>query len=273
MKQVLSKAVLQANIEYHSKMGLKYQEQPHINKKNAERIQVILKDIQKETKGKKLLDVGCGTGFIVDIAKNIFDEVIGLDITPAMLEQIKPAKNVKTILAESSKMPFENNLFDSVTSCSFLHHLYRIQPTLREIYRVLKKGGIYFNDLDPNFYYFHQLSLIDPNSKYGEIIGKELEADQKLYTHHKAEFQIEKRTIDLAEYHRQIKRGMKEEDITRALKSVGFKEIKIFYYWFLGQGEIEKMSIREAQDFDLFFQKLLPISRDLYKYFGFYAKK
>lgn len=271
MTKNLAQKILEANIEYHSKLVGDYREQPYINPRNIARVREIIKKLAKETGGGRLLDLGCGTGFIIDIARKYFREVVGLDITPAMLEKVSKAKNVKVVLAQSAKIPFKNNYFDVCTSYSFLHHLHEPKSTIKEIFRVLKRDGVFYNDQDPNYYYYRQLENLE--APMSPILVPEMTSAKNLYKTYKDQYQISKETLDLAEYQRKIKKGLKEEELIKLMKNSGFRDIKVFYQWYVGQGVIEKKSLREAERVDGFLQDLLPISRNLYKYFGFLAKK
>lgn len=104
-----------------------------------------------ELKNKeKLLDVGCGTGSLLIVAKKLYPQItaIGIDIDEKIL---KIAKNkirkenlkIEFIKTSSGKLPFKDLEFDVVVSSLVFHHLpldLKIK-TIREIKRILKKGG------------------------------------------------------------------------------------------------------------------------------------
>lgn len=105
--------------------------------------------------GDDLLDVGCGTGTLLRIAKLRYPKsrVVGTDPDERILRiakknvmrererELNPA--VELIKAEAEKLPFPPATFTVVTSSLVFHHL----PTkgkkqaLKEIYRVLKPNG------------------------------------------------------------------------------------------------------------------------------------
>lgn len=91
----------------------------------------------------KILDVGCGTGFVSQLYPNY--DITGIDISDGMLSQ-NPYHWVK---APAEDIPFEADTFDFVVCRSLLHHLEDPVVGLTEMMRVLKPGGT-FVCWDPN---------------------------------------------------------------------------------------------------------------------------
>ena len=80
-KIITREEVREANIKYHTKMATYYNKhQPHYNSENVERVEKIIKDLAKKTGGGSIIDIGCGTGFILKIARKYFNRVVGIDI-------------------------------------------------------------------------------------------------------------------------------------------------------------------------------------------------
>lgn len=94
----------------------------------------------------KLLDVGCGTGEILNrIANNKNQKYYGLDLSDKMLEIAKAKKNSKNITyvnGDSEKMPFKDNFFDIVICVESFHHYPNPNNVAKEFKRILKKGGV-----------------------------------------------------------------------------------------------------------------------------------
>ena len=100
----------------------------------------------KQNEYNKLLDIGCGTGWLIDnLSKEHNANHFGLDISENMLEQAK-SKNIENatfVLGSSLEPPYEDESFDVVTCIQSFHHYPDSKKAMQEAYRVLKKGGIY----------------------------------------------------------------------------------------------------------------------------------
>jgi SAM-dependent methyltransferase len=96
--------------------------------------------------GFDVLDVGCGQG--IDLANNALAgaRVTGIDLTARHVELARShltALGLTGIVVEgdAEDLPFANESFDRVTSNGVLHHTPDIGRALREIHRVLRRGG------------------------------------------------------------------------------------------------------------------------------------
>ncbi len=99
-----------------------------------------------------LLDLGCGTGTFVTVAARYCREVIGADVSEAMLASARE----KASRLGLGNIRFENHGFltyhhhgvplDAVTTTYALHHLpdYWQAVALRRIYAMLKSGGRFY---------------------------------------------------------------------------------------------------------------------------------
>ncbi len=103
-------------------------------------------DFLKGKEYKKLLDIGCGTGYLISmLSKDYNAEYIGLDLSPEMINQAirKNIKNARFIEGRSDELPFEDNSFDIVTCSQSFHHYPETDKPMQEAKRVLKNGGLY----------------------------------------------------------------------------------------------------------------------------------
>ena len=83
----------------------------------------------------KVLDVGCGIGFVSQLYPNF--DITGIDISQEMLDR-NPHHWLR---ASAENIPFPDNHFDFIICRSLLHHLEVPQRGLLEMHRVLKPNG------------------------------------------------------------------------------------------------------------------------------------
>ena len=109
-----------------------------------ERVAKAMADYYGIKPGDKILDVGCGKGFLLfDFTKVVPGvEVYGLDISEYAIENSKEEIKGRLQLGNATSLPFEDHSFDFVYSITTLHnlHCYDLDKALREIERVGKKN-------------------------------------------------------------------------------------------------------------------------------------
>jgi len=99
------------------------------------------------TGSERVLDIATGPGYIAEALAATAREVVGVDLTEAMLaigrERTKErgVSNVSFRAADAENLPFENGAFDVVVCRLALHHLLKPLDVLREMARVSRAGG------------------------------------------------------------------------------------------------------------------------------------
>jgi 2-polyprenyl-3-methyl-5-hydroxy-6-metoxy-1,4-benzoquinol methylase len=92
--------------------------------------------------GKRLLDVGCGSGFFLKAAEEIGWEAEGVEISPVASEYAQNIVRVKVLEGKLEAYHLPPEKYDLVVLIETIEHLTNPLDTLREIYRILKKEGI-----------------------------------------------------------------------------------------------------------------------------------
>lgn len=100
--------------------------------------------------GQRVLDLGCGTGTLAVLIKEIHPKVeaTGIDgdakiLAIAKRKAAKKGVDIQFDEGLSFKLPYADESFERVVSSLFFHHLMRADKlnTLREVLRVLKTDG------------------------------------------------------------------------------------------------------------------------------------
>ena len=122
-------------------------------------IEILKKYIENE-KIDTIVDIGCGTGLSTNVCENYENKVIGVEPSVDMLNiaRLKENNKVKFVQGWGDKTGLESEFADIVI-CSQAFHWMEPKSTINEVYRILKKGGIF--------------AVIDAD--YPPVIGKELE--------------------------------------------------------------------------------------------------
>lgn len=94
--------------------------------------------------GKDVLDVGCGTGRVSEIAiRRGAASTTGIDTSTTMLDVARAQSGGRStwIRGDACALPFGPSSFDVVICALMLGHVERLDTALRETNRVLKTGG------------------------------------------------------------------------------------------------------------------------------------
>lgn len=112
----------------------------------------ILQDdlITKDSINQDILEIGCGTGRVLEFMAYDFNQVVGVDISGEMIRQasvrLEKYKNISLFETDGYKLPFTDETFGVVFSYLVFQHfkdVFMLQRNFEEAYRVLKPGGIF----------------------------------------------------------------------------------------------------------------------------------
>lgn len=121
--------------------------------------------IKKFSIGKKTLDYGCGSGDSTLFLNELGLDVEGVDISLEMLQEAKKLNSGLTFeLIQSGRLPYEDSIFDIVFSSFVLFEIAtkkELNVVIDEIYRVLKRGGIFIGVTGSEELYSHKWLSLD----------------------------------------------------------------------------------------------------------------
>jgi ubiquinone/menaquinone biosynthesis C-methylase UbiE len=92
--------------------------------------------------GRLTIDIGCGEGRVTRDLRELGHNVVGLDVSPSMVEAAREADpGGDYLLASATEMPFEDGAADVAIAFMTLMDMDDMPGALREIARVLEPGG------------------------------------------------------------------------------------------------------------------------------------
>lgn len=103
--------------------------------------------LKKDFKGKRLLDIGAGEGYVTIEMAKIGLKVVALDISQVALDNISRymlqfnLPNITLIHSSADKIPIKSHSVHYIVANAILEHIPNEAETIREWKRVLKPGG------------------------------------------------------------------------------------------------------------------------------------
>ena len=271
---------LEANIYVHAFLANagEYQKSPHFRPENQAKVRGILKRLMtvqpvSGSSTSKVIDFGCGTGFMIDLMKDLFVEIHGVDITLDMMKHVDLSSgniHLHESLAESTS--FADDHFDFATAYSFMDHLFDYKDFLREAFRVVKPGGTFYSDLNPNRAFIAAMARAENGTGFTvtPLVEREIQGALHNGAHYQQHFGMDGTLLEKAEPIKSLDKGFDAEEVLVTARSIGFTDCRVEYEWFLGQAKIMHEQTQErAEIVDEYLNSVLPVSSQLYKYLRF----
>jgi 2-polyprenyl-6-hydroxyphenyl methylase/3-demethylubiquinone-9 3-methyltransferase len=95
-----------------------------------------------EVRDRRVLDVGCGTGWFSREMERAGGRVVALDIGVNLLEKVAAKCGAARVAADACRLAFADESFDVVISSECIEHTVDPLQALAEMCRVLKPGGV-----------------------------------------------------------------------------------------------------------------------------------
>lgn len=133
--------------EFYAKYA--YSKDPWISPITIKRYHSLLDEFEPYRKTNKLLDVGCGAGHFLKVAKERGWEVYGTEYSPAAIALCE-SKGIQMTEGALDERHFEQAGFDVITSFEVLEHINNPQEDTGSIVNLLRPGGMHYLTT-PNF--------------------------------------------------------------------------------------------------------------------------
>ncbi|KAA3607032.1 MAG: class I SAM-dependent methyltransferase [Calditrichaeota bacterium] len=101
--------------------------------------QIVYKYLKESS---NVLELGCGTGLILQRVKDRCKNSFGIDISLGMLKKAKPKKLNKILQGDLTALPYKDDTFDLLYSFKVLAHVKEMKKAFSEFDRVLSKDGV-----------------------------------------------------------------------------------------------------------------------------------
>lgn len=269
---------IKANIYVHAFLANagEYNKSPHFRPENQEKVRNILLRLTAVcSERKKAIDFGCGTGFMIHLMRDLFDEVHGVDVTQDMMKQVDLSSGNVTLhesLAESTL--FAADTFDFATAYSFMDHLVDYRDFLREAYRVLKRSGVFYSDLNPNRDFIHAVAgaerLAGGVLPVTPIVRREIQGALHNGEHYQEQYGMSAELLEKAEPIKTHDQGFNAVEVLEAAREIGFSDCRVEFEWFLGQAKVmHEQSRADSDTVEQYLSAVLPVSSHLFKYLRF----
>ena len=100
--------------------------------------------------GARVADLGCGSGIFTSLLSEHGYDVVGLDISPKLLQLARTKyPKIEFLEGDVEALPFPAESFHGILLSGIVHHLPDPERCAAEVYRALKPGGR-FVAFDPN---------------------------------------------------------------------------------------------------------------------------
>ncbi len=118
--------------------------------------------------GKKLLEIGCGTGHWSEYFADNGFEVTGVDVSESMMKKAKEKQipNTAFQVADGRKLPFEDDAFNVVSAVTVLEFSSDAEKILSEMVRCVKKNGTILLGLLNSLNSYNQKRSENPSSVF-----------------------------------------------------------------------------------------------------------
>ena len=101
----------------------------------------LIRSLLKGESCTRLLDIGCGGGFMLSELGDVFETAEGIDMSPEAIEFGGQFTGARMSVANAEQLPFDTDEFDAIVTTDAFEHIPDDAAAMREAFRVLKPEG------------------------------------------------------------------------------------------------------------------------------------
>ena len=170
--------------------------------------------LARPARGEAVLDLACGTGDLAFAMAGRVRRVVGLDITPRMVDlaSAKPGQ-VEFLVGDMGALPLGDRMFDLVTTGYGLRNVPVLESALGEAHRVLRQGGRLVSlDFDRPRSWLVRTVYLAYLTVVGSCLGVLLHGDPDTYRYIPAS----------------IRRYPGAHGVADRMRAIGFREVEVY---------------------------------------------
>jgi len=154
-----------------------YKEYEHDDPGNKYALKEVLRFVPE--RDCRILDVGCGSALKSMHFRRNGNYLVGIDISTSQTNKARKVLDEVVIHNLNHSMPFKDEEFDMVYSANVLEHIFDFRYVLREMWRVLKRGGVCIVEVPNVAYWPNRLLMLLGRELIWIGVGKHIRAFNK----------------------------------------------------------------------------------------------
>jgi SAM-dependent methyltransferase len=218
--------IVRANILYHDQLAESYdgrieQFEPRVVAEMDRLLEDrVFRHLPRDGEAR-MLDLGCGTGYLEQFLAHRSKHVTAVDVAPGMLAVARRKfPTVNFVECEASLFDIGVEAWDLVCENALLHHIKSWEPVLERMMAGVKPGGFLVLGYEPNAVAFRLLAPV--RRLYRRVFAERrvAEVNEALGTD-----ELEA----IAEYHQFFGYGLHPRQVAARVRAAGFVDVEVAY--------------------------------------------